>query len=118
MACVTSRWRPTSTVWAWASRSRCRRCTAWGPAISLDEIVARLPEEEADESDGDVVRLAVIGRPNVGKSSLVNRFLGRERVIVSPDAGTTRDAIDERLMVDGRPVVLVDTGGNAAASPR
>ena len=85
-----------------------------GTGDLLDEIVARLPEEEADESDGDVVRLAVIGRPNVGKSSLVNRFLGRERVIVSPDAGTTRDAIDERLMVDGRPVVLVDTGGNAS----
>jgi GTPase len=82
-----------------------------GTGDLLDEIVARLPEEEADESDEDVVRLAVIGRPNVGKSSLVNRFVGRERVIVSPDAGTTRDAIDERLVVDGRPVVLVDTAG-------
>jgi GTPase len=82
-----------------------------GTGDLLDEIVARLPEEEADESDEDVVRLAVIGRPNVGKSLLVNRFLGRERVIVSPDAGTTRDAIDEQLVVDGRPVVLVDTAG-------
>jgi GTPase len=82
-----------------------------GTGDLLDEIVARLPEEEADESREDVVRLAVIGRPNVGKSLLVNRFLGRERVIVSPDAGTTRDAIDERLVVDGRPVVLVDTAG-------
>jgi GTPase len=82
-----------------------------GTGDLLDEIVARLPEEEADESREDVVRLAVIGRPNVGKSLLVNRFLGRERVIVSPDAGTTRDAIDEQLVVDGRPVVLVDTAG-------
>jgi GTPase len=82
-----------------------------GTGDLLDEIVARLPEEEADEEDDGVVRLAVIGRPNVGKSSLVNRFLGRERVIVSPTAGTTRDAIDERLEVDGRPVVLVDTAG-------
>ena len=53
----------------------------------------------------------MIGRPNVGKSSLVNRFLGEERVIVSDEAGTTRDAIDTRLEVDGRPLVLVDTAG-------
>ena len=56
----------------------------------------------ADEDDDDVVRLAVIGRPNVGKSSLVNAFLGRERVIVSDVAGTTRDAIDTPIEVDGR----------------
>jgi GTP-binding protein len=53
----------------------------------------------------------VIGRPNVGKSSLVNAFLGEQRVIVSPAAGTTRDAIDTRLEVGGRPLVLVDTAG-------
>jgi GTP-binding protein len=57
------------------------------------------------------VRLAVIGRPNVGKSSLVNAFLGEERVIVHEHAGTTRDAIDTRLEVDGRTIVLVDTAG-------
>ena len=60
---------------------------------------------------GGATRLAVIGRPNVGKSSLVNRLLGEERVIVSEMAGTTRDAIDTRLEVDGREVVLVDTAG-------
>src|SRR5204863_8524445 len=59
----------------------------------------------------DEIRLAVIGRPNVGKSSLVNAFLGQERVIVSEEAGTTRDAIDTRLDVDGRSLVLVDTAG-------
>jgi GTP-binding protein len=59
----------------------------------------------------DAVRLAVIGRPNVGKSSLVNAFLGEERVIVNERAGTTRDAIDTRLEVDGRLLVLVDTAG-------
>ena len=53
----------------------------------------------------------MIGRPNVGKSSLVNAFVGSERVIVSEAAGTTRDAIDTEIEVDGRPVVLVDTAG-------
>ena len=83
-----------------------------GTGDLLDAIVERLPPaEEAAEEGEDVVRLAVIGRPNVGKSSLVNRFLGHDRVIVSERAGTTRDAIDERLAVDGRDVILVDTAG-------
>jgi GTP-binding protein len=57
------------------------------------------------------LRLAVIGRPNVGKSSLVNAFLGEQRVIVNEQAGTTRDAIDTRLELDGREILLVDTAG-------
>ena len=61
--------------------------------------------------DDDAIRLAVIGRPNVGKSSLVNRFLGAERVIVSPDAGTTRDTIDMPLQFEDRALVLIDTAG-------
>ncbi len=63
------------------------------------------------EPDGEAVSIAVIGRPNVGKSSLVNAFLGQDRVIVDARAGTTRDAIDTRVEVDGRAVVLVDTAG-------
>jgi GTP-binding protein len=82
-----------------------------GTGDLLDRIVAALPDGDSLEEGADAVRLAVIGRPNVGKSSLVNRFLGRERMIVSERAGTTRDAIDERLEVDGRAVVLVDTAG-------
>jgi GTPase len=82
-----------------------------GTGDLLDSIVERLPAGEADEEDDETVRLAVIGRPNVGKSSLVNRFAGAERVIVSDVAGTTRDAIDLRLEVDGRPLVVVDTAG-------
>jgi GTP-binding protein len=82
-----------------------------GTGDLLDAVVAALPPEDAEEEDSDVVRLAVIGRPNVGKSSLVNRFAGQERVIVSEVAGTTRDAIDLPLEVDGRRVILVDTAG-------
>ncbi|MFL5846491.1 MAG: ribosome biogenesis GTPase Der [Solirubrobacteraceae bacterium] len=82
-----------------------------GTGDLLDALTAALPEGDDDEADDDVIRLAIIGRPNVGKSSLVNRFMGSERVIVSDVAGTTRDAIDLPLEVDGRKVILVDTAG-------
>ena len=81
-----------------------------GSGDLLDALVPLLPEDDA-ELDEDIVRLAVIGRPNVGKSSLVNRFLGEDRVIVSEVAGTTRDAIDMPLIVGDRRVTLVDTAG-------
>jgi GTPase len=81
-----------------------------GSGDLLDRIVELLPTGD-DEPDTDTVRLAIIGRPNVGKSSLVNRFLGEERVIVSDVAGTTRDAIDMPLMVGERKLTLVDTAG-------
>ena len=81
-----------------------------GTGDLLDLIVERLPEQtESDEETA--TRLALIGRPNVGKSSLVNRLLGEERVIVHDAAGTTRDAIDTRIKFDDREVVLVDTAG-------
>src|SRR5918998_4206272 len=73
----------------------------------IAESVSEVPEREEQVE----TRLAVIGRPNVGKSSLVNCLLGEERVIVAEAAGTTRDAIDTRIEFDGRPVVLVDTAG-------
>ncbi len=82
-----------------------------GTGDLLDRLAELAPEGEEPEEDPDLVRLAVIGRPNVGKSSLVNAFLGRERVIVSDVAGTTRDAIDTPIEVDGRPLILVDTAG-------
>jgi GTPase len=81
-----------------------------GTGDLLDRIVELLPEGDSEPQD-DTVRLAVIGRPNVGKSSLVNRFLGEERVIVSDLAGTTRDAIDMPLLVGDRKLILVDTAG-------
>src|SRR5215212_2235179 len=83
-----------------------------GTGDLLDRLVELLPPDEAVAAEEEeVVRLAVIGRPNVGKSSLVNAFLGRDRVIVSEFAGTTRDAIDTELEVDGRRLRLVDTAG-------
>lgn len=81
-----------------------------GSGDVLDEIVARLPEVPAEDVDPGL-RVAVIGRPNVGKSSLVNRLLGEERLVVSEEAGTTRDAIDTPLRYHGRDLVFVDTAG-------
>jgi GTP-binding protein len=83
-----------------------------GTGDLLDRIVATGPSEENAARDAaDPIRLAVIGRPNVGKSSLVNRFLGTERVIVSPTGGTTRDAIDVAMTFEGRDLLLIDTAG-------
>jgi GTPase len=82
-----------------------------GTGDLLDAIAALAPEADALAEDDDVVRLALIGRPNVGKSSLANRFAGAERVIVSPLAGTTRDAIDLPMTYAGRDLILVDTAG-------
>ncbi|HEX7956844.1 MAG TPA: ribosome biogenesis GTPase Der [Pyrinomonadaceae bacterium] len=90
-----------------------------GVAELLDALVECLPKPEAaegvDEEDAEgrpgEVRLAIVGRPNVGKSSILNRLIGEERVIVSPVAGTTRDAVDTVLEADGRIFRLVDTAG-------
>src|SRR5690606_34623326 len=80
----------------------------------VDEIRERVPEEGATEAladDPERIRLAFIGRPNVGKSTLVNRILGEERMIASDVAGTTRDSISVDLERDGRKYRLVDTAG-------
>jgi GTP-binding protein len=83
-----------------------------GTGDLLDRITELLPEDgDLPEEEDDTVRLAIVGRPNVGKSTLVNRLVGDERVIVSEVAGTTRDAIDLPLEVDGRKLIIVDTAG-------
>ena len=78
----------------------------------LDQVFDVLTfEEEVEEEPSDEIKLAIIGRPNVGKSSLLNKLLGEERVIVSPIAGTTRDAIDTHLTVGGQKFLIIDTAG-------
>jgi GTP-binding protein len=81
-----------------------------GIADLLDALVAALPPVE-DTADDESVKIAIVGRPNVGKSSLLNRLLGEERTIVSPIPGTTRDAIDTLLTFEGTPLTLIDTAG-------
>jgi GTP-binding protein len=76
----------------------------------LDRVVGMLPAAP-DSSADEAVYVAVVGRPNVGKSSLVNRLLGQERLVVDDAPGTTRDAIDARLMHEGRAIVFIDTAG-------
>jgi GTP-binding protein len=80
-----------------------------GSGDLLDAVVERIPPVEADEAP--VLRVAVVGRPNVGKSSFVNRLLGEDRLVVTDVAGTTRDAIDSPLTYHGREIIFVDTAG-------
>jgi GTP-binding protein len=80
-----------------------------GTGDFLDEVIKRLPESAAEAED--VMRVAVVGRPNVGKSSFVNRLLGENRLVVSDVAGTTRDAIDTPMKYHGRTFIFVDTAG-------
>ncbi|MBX5451494.1 ribosome biogenesis GTPase Der [Thermogemmatispora sp.] len=86
-----------------------------GTGDLLDKIVESLPperpEERAEEDETEQVRIAIVGRPNVGKSSLLNRILGYERAIVSEVPGTTRDMIDTELLFEDRKLVLIDTAG-------
>jgi len=81
-----------------------------GVADLLDALVEELPKAEPEPAD-DAVGIAIVGRPNVGKSSLLNKLLGEERAIVSPIPGTTRDAIDTQLEWQGTPIRLIDTAG-------
>jgi GTP-binding protein len=76
----------------------------------LDALVASFPEQKEDEID-DSIKIALVGKPNAGKSSLLNKLVGVERVIVSPIAGTTRDSIDSKIDFDGVEVTLIDTAG-------
>jgi GTP-binding protein len=85
-----------------------------GIADLLDAATSGFPEAEPEAEEEEkprAIRVAIIGRPNVGKSTLLNALLGQERAIVSPIAGTTRDSVDERMVIDGKEYVFVDTAG-------
>ena len=77
----------------------------------LDEVVRHFPEETETEEEDDIPKIAVVGKPNVGKSSLINRLLGEDRVIVSDIAGTTRDAVDAKVTWNDKEYIFIDTAG-------
>jgi len=77
----------------------------------LDEVIGHFPDKQQENYDEETIKFSLIGRPNVGKSSLVNALLGQERVIVSNVAGTTRDAVDTPYTKDGQDYVIIDTAG-------
>ena len=77
----------------------------------LDEVVRHFPEQDSEEEEDDRPRIAIVGKPNVGKSSIINKLIGENRVIVSDIAGTTRDAIDTEVHRDGRDYIFIDTAG-------
>ncbi len=77
----------------------------------LDEITGHFPEKDEEDEEDERPRIAIVGKPNVGKSSIVNKLFGEQRVIVSDIAGTTRDAIDTEIVHDGREYVFIDTAG-------
>ena len=84
---------------------------ALGLGDMLDEVCSYLDKVEEEEAEGESIRIAVVGKPNAGKSSLVNKLLGYDRTIVSDISGTTRDAIDTPFTVNGQNYILIDTAG-------
>ncbi|MBO0932713.1 ribosome biogenesis GTPase Der [Fibrella aquatilis] len=85
--------------------------TGSGTGDLLDDVIKHFPTEEVEDPDAGIPRIAIIGRPNVGKSSFVNTLLGKERTIVTDIAGTTRDAINTRYKAFGQDLILTDTAG-------
>ncbi len=77
----------------------------------LDAVIAYFPDKSAEEEESDIPRIAIVGKPNVGKSSIINKLLGEERLIVSDIAGTTRDAIDTTVRYNKREYTFIDTAG-------
>ena len=87
-----------------------------GTGDLLDEVLKKLPEGAGEEEEDDSIKVAVIGKPNAGKSSIINRIVGQERLIVSNIAGTTRDAVDTHVEIEGQKFTFIDTAGIRRAS--
>lgn len=84
---------------------------ALGLGDMLDEVIAHFPEQIQQEQEETAIKVAIIGKPNVGKSSLINKILGEDRLIVSNVPGTTRDAIDSPIEIEGQKYIFIDTAG-------
>ena len=82
-----------------------------GTGDLLDEVLKELPEAIGGDDENDSIKVAVIGKPNAGKSSIINKIMGSERLIVSDIAGTTRDAVDTQIVIDGQKYTFIDTAG-------
>ena len=82
-----------------------------GTGDLLDEVLKELPEAIGGDDEDDSIKVAVIGKPNAGKSSIINKIMGSERLIVSDIAGTTRDAVDTQIVIDGQKYTFIDTAG-------
>lgn len=87
-----------------------------GTGDLLDEVIAKLPAGLDTDEEDDSIKVAVIGKPNAGKSSIINKIVGQERLIVSNIAGTTRDAVDTQIEIDGQKFTFIDTAGIRRAS--
>ena len=87
-----------------------------GTGDLLDEVIKKLPADLGEDEEDDSIKVAVIGKPNAGKSSIINKIIGQERLIVSNIAGTTRDAVDTHINIDGQKFTFIDTAGIRRAS--
>jgi hypothetical protein len=106
--------RPSSTSWGWATRFPSPRCMGRTRATCSILLVESFPEQLEEEED-ESVKIAIVGKPNAGKSSLLNKLVGEERAIVSPIPGTTRDATDTKIEVNGPGSDVDRHGGHPSA---
>ncbi len=101
----------SSIIWELVIRFPVSASSRLGIGDMLDEVVKHFPETDSEAEEDDRPKIAIVGKPNVGKSSIINKLVGENRVIVSNIAGTTRDAIDTDIKWNGKEYVFIDTAG-------